>query len=131
MFESSGGRAEDDKFKDLNVRILREAGGDAFNIPSQKAINDTFDKFKAEIEALISSRSSKYEKWGFKDPRTLFTIDLYKPFLEKHDVYYFFSLREFENVKKSLTNLGWTNGKTADKLHKRQKKRLKEIIDDL
>lgn len=131
MFETSNGHAEDDKFKDLNTRILRAAGGSAYNIPPQRSIDATFNEFKAEIEALIGSYSSKYDKWGFKDPRTLFTIDLYKPFLEKHDVYYFFSLREFKNAKKSLVALRWTDGKTADKLHKRQKKRLLKIIGEL
>lgn len=131
MYQDVNKHAEDWDFRRLNQDILKAAGGDAYHPPSNEAILSVKNKFEGRIKDLIQDRCSKYSQWGFKDPRTVFTLPLYKPFLKNHDVYYIYSLRPFKKVKNSLKRLSWTDGDTANKFLEQYRQRLKDIIDTL
>ena len=77
------GHFEDLDFLNLNQEILASAGGSWNNPPKYEEIIALKDKYKLAIQELINRKnirnSSKY--WGWKDPRTSLTIDLYLPYI--------------------------------------------------
>ncbi len=127
MWKKCNEHAEDDDFKTLNKRILKAAGGDAYNIPSHEAIMAVEDRFEDDIKATIEKHRG--EMWGWKDPRTVFTLDLYLPHI-KDEIFLIYSIREWSGVRKSLQRLGWGKGKDIDSVLKEYKKRLIQIITD-
>jgi hypothetical protein len=128
MYKGVNKHAEDWDFKKLNQDILEAAGGDAYHPPTTEAILGVKNQFNGRIKKLIADRCSEYQQWGFKDPRTVFTLPLYKPFLKNHDVYYIYCLRPLNKTKESFKRLAWTDHFGFLQKHK---KRLKEIIDEL
>jgi hypothetical protein len=84
------GYYEDTDFVHLNDEILEKAGGSWSNPPSHEAILAQALPFEDKIKDLISKKEIKAEKyaqqrkliepcWGWKDPRTTLTIELYMP----------------------------------------------------
>ena len=73
------GHFENLLFLELNEAILRAAGGTWDRPPEREAILNTAPTFAPIIERLV--RSQEHELWGWKDPRTSLTIDLYTPYL--------------------------------------------------
>lgn len=84
------GYYEDTDFVKLNDEILDKAGGSWSNPPSHEAIQAQAPVFESRIKDLISkkeiraevyakSRKLKEACWGWKDPRTTLTVDLYMP----------------------------------------------------
>jgi len=73
---------EDIDFKDMNKKILSEAGGNLRYPPKKEDIDKV--ELDEEIKKLIDKKESKF--WGWKDPRTTLTIEKYLPHLEE-DVY--------------------------------------------
>ncbi len=71
---------ENKDFLDLNNEILFAAKGNWLEPPSHDAILDVYPKFKPDIINLIKN-FNKYELWGWKDPRTTLTIELFHPHL--------------------------------------------------
>lgn len=69
---------ENEDFVNLNDRILKAAGGDHKNPPSRQRILE--QDFSREIQEVISKHERKL--WGWKDPRTTLTIELYMPYLK-------------------------------------------------
>ena len=66
---------EDKRFMKLNRRILRAAGGGHLAPPAPEAILAQKAAFRQEIRGLVEGKVSS--RWGWKDPRTSLTIDLY------------------------------------------------------
>lgn len=63
----------------LNDKILRQSGGSWHNPPPTDKILEIGEKYKDEMNDIISSEISiaeekGLESWGFKDPRTALTI---------------------------------------------------------
>jgi hypothetical protein len=82
------GHYENYDFFHLNNEILWKAGGDWHKPPSHEqimALEPIFrDKIKKTIEASIqNAKNGGFKSWGWKDPRTVLTIDLYIPYLDK------------------------------------------------
>ena len=73
---------ENSDFVNLNIDILREAGGGGANPPSEKDILEV--KADSRIKKLINKYKGRF--WGWKDPKTSLTIKKYLPHL-KDDVY--------------------------------------------
>ena len=118
---------EDNCFKKLNTDILRSAGGDSWTPPSRSEILGVKDEFDKRIQDTI--RSHERDIWGWKDPKTVFTMELYLPHL-RGDVYLIYCLRTFSEVKKSLVErTGWSTKEGADHVLEEYRKRLKLIID--
>lgn len=74
------GHFEDIEFLRLNERILDSAGGHCNEPPTYDSIMDQQSIFDKEIIELIR-RKSERKVWGWKDPRTSLTIDLYLPYI--------------------------------------------------
>ena len=77
---------EDMRFMRLNDRILKAAGGCWHDPPFPKNIDMVRDQFDHEIAELVAdenrkAKRGKYYLWGWKDPRTVFTIRLFTPHL--------------------------------------------------
>lgn len=101
------GHFEDSEFVTINEEILRAAKGSWYNPPVREKIkNLQFPTSK--LQAFVA----KHEKpvWGLKDPRTLLTYELWKPFLEEvADITYVFVHRPYEASIKSLARRDHSN----------------------
>jgi hypothetical protein len=94
------GHFEDREFLDLNKRILEAAGGSWDNPPSQEEILLKKKQFEKEIKELITKAESRSILWGWKEPRTSITIDLYLSYLD--NPYFIFCHRDPMAVARSL-----------------------------
>lgn len=92
------GYFEDKEFFELNKKILRAAGGSWKSPPDRDSILAQRNKFQNQIRHLVKKKES--ELWGWKDPRTNLTIELYAPFLK--NPYFIVCHREPMAVTKSL-----------------------------
>jgi len=87
LSDNPKGHYENKRFLHLNIEILKAAGGDWDRPPSRSAIMQQKDRFNSKIRSLVKQEMEIAKKeghisWGFKDPRTVLTIDLYMPHLE-------------------------------------------------
>jgi hypothetical protein len=96
------GHYENIDFLQLNQEILKSVRSTWNKPPSQELIAKT--KFSvAKIQAFIDK--NKKPIWGLKDPRTLLTFELWKPYLEEaSDITYVFVHRPFDASVQSLAN---------------------------
>jgi len=93
------GHFEDEDFYNLNRKILEFAGGNWRNPPNEENILAQKDRFKKEIVDLIFIKNrEKY--WGWKDPRTSLTIQLYSPYYK--NPYFIVCHRQAKAVAESL-----------------------------
>lgn len=70
------GYFEDLDWRNLNKALINDAGGRWFNPPNVEDVDNVLDL--SRVEALVNARSGL---WGFKDPRTTFTIHALEPYL--------------------------------------------------
>jgi hypothetical protein len=75
------GHFEDIDFMEANTAILRAAGGEWHNPPSDFQIRVFGAREGQRVIDLINKRNDKRSIWGFKDPRTCLTLPLYLPHL--------------------------------------------------
>ena len=94
------GYYEDIEFIQLNDKILRKAGGDWRNPPSEEKILQVADRFDSRIRSILQERYSYGVNWGWKDPRTVLTIRLYLPYLI--NPHFISCLRDPQEVAASL-----------------------------
>jgi len=74
------GHFEDLDFLHLNIKILRAAQGSWANPPEYNTILKQKKKFASKIKKMITGKN-KNNIWGWKDPRTSLTIELFLPYL--------------------------------------------------
>lgn len=72
------GHFEDKDFVSVNKQILKRNDG-SWNRPPDNLDNNTLRK---EIQALLSEKHSS-PIWGWKDPRTVLTYELFRPHVKK------------------------------------------------
>lgn len=70
----------------LNDKILHQSGGSWHNPPPREQIIKIGKNYEEEIKKIISdeveiAKSKNMESWGFKDPRTCLTIDVWCSYL--------------------------------------------------
>lgn len=111
------GHFEDRMFLDLNNKILDDAGGSWDNPPSKDSIIKLESKYKKEVKELVTNKN---KNWGWKDPRTSLTIDLYYPYLS--NTYFVYCKRNEDDVAASL--------KKRNDMPLGEGKKLKKIYDD-
>jgi len=72
---------EDLDFLKLNKKIisLTEKKSGKTDIPSEKEILDLRSRFEQDIKTLLEEKSKGKKVWGWKDPHTTMTIDLFLP----------------------------------------------------
>jgi hypothetical protein len=92
------GHFEDKQFVDINNRILATCGGDWLSPPPLEIILLQKNQYSKEIVDLINRNKS--ELWGWKDPRTTLTIDLYLPYLQ--NPYFIVCYRNVVDIATSL-----------------------------
>lgn len=97
------GHFENKKFIELNDKILKSAGGRWDWPPTKDVILMQRNKFEKDIINLIKSESIT-NIWGWKDPRTSLTIDLYYEFLE--NPHFIICTRDDNDVGRSLYKRG-------------------------
>lgn len=97
------GYYESIQFIRLNDEILRLAGGTWFNPPSRLDINKVINLVADKIKSLLMHQSVGRKSWGWKDPRTVLTIDAYMPFLE--DPFFIICMRDPKKVALSLNKI--------------------------
>ena len=110
---NTGGYYEDLDFRDINKVIINRAGGRWFNPPNVEDVSEVTTHYASRIEKLVSSRSGT---WGFKDPRTAFTIHA----LEKHlpdDLRFIRVSRNSLDITSSLANRATIMGYTRSGSH--------------
>jgi hypothetical protein len=73
------GYYENMDFVKLNREILGHQDNSVLPIPSSQEIINKKDKFGEQIKKII--KKSQSSLWGWKDPRTCLTIELFLPFL--------------------------------------------------
>ena len=78
---------EDMSFACMNEQILKAAGGSWKSPPDHQDIIRAGDDFKDVIQDLCRAKREGAERegrlfWGWKDPRTCLTFELYRPYLE-------------------------------------------------
>ncbi len=91
------GYFEDSKFRDLNRKILKDAGGRWDQPPSEERILAQKNKCVDAIQNLING---KPKLWGWKDPRNCLTIELYLPYL--NNPYFIVCYRKSAGVTQSF-----------------------------
>lgn len=98
------GHWEDLDFLDLNMEMLKAAGGDWANPPSTLRVRATAEWFGPEVRALVDwKRKQGRAAWGWKDPRTCLTAWAYHGCLRAEDeVRYVRVLRRQEAIVDSL-----------------------------
>ena len=92
------GHFENQAFVELNQRIL---GGDATGIreaPRWQGLAERADEFRPEIERLVAA--SERELWGWKDPWTVLTLELFLPVIPNPA--FIFVHRPREEILRSL-----------------------------
>lgn len=96
------GHFENAEFVQINQEILRSVNSLWNKPPSpEKILGSNFPAVK------IKSFLQKHMKsiWGLKDPRTLLTFEIWKPYLEEvADIHYVFVHRPFEASVRSLAH---------------------------
>ncbi len=95
------GHFEDVEFLKLNERILESAGGHCNEPPKYDIIIAQKQKFDEEIKNLVQ-RKDEREFWGWKEPRTSLTIDLYLPYIS--NPVFLFCKRDAAGVAESMHN---------------------------
>ena len=116
--ENPKGYFEDLDFFDLNSKILKEAGGDWNLPPNKEVLLKVMEKNKNKFEDIINRKNKNGKLWGWKDPRTVLTIDGYTNFL---------------SIKKTKFIIVFRNPLTiAHSLNKKKKKKFRlNVIDGL
>jgi len=113
------GHFENVKFVNLNERILKEAKGSWSEPPKEEYILSLKEKFSEEIQKLIEKEESKI--WGWKDPRTSLTIELYLPYLK--NPYFFVCHRNIKAIAEELKerdNMEIVKGENLAKLYEKR-----------
>ena len=92
------GYFEDMSFLNLNKSILLDAGGRWDKPPSRQKIIGLAPKYGPIIKELVAEK--KKPLWGWKDPRTTLTIELFIPYIE--NPHFIVCFRDTMEVAKSL-----------------------------
>lgn len=93
------GYFEDIDFPPINDEILINAGGSWIDPPAQHRIMLQKNQSAEKIDKLISKKH-RDKIWGWKDPRTALTIELFLPHLT--NPHFIVIKRDFRSVAKSL-----------------------------
>jgi len=128
---------EDIRYVQLNNALLEAAGGSWHDPPSKKAILSLSPLWDDNIKKLVQDSENEAESygckfWGWKDPRTVLTFPLYKPFLKNLHVVSIF--RGMDDVVNSLLESSGDDPKKSKEewevVYKKYNSRLLSIVKD-
>jgi len=120
------GHFEDKNFYRLNINILKSAGGSWDNPPSKDLIQDQMCKFEEEIKKVVEMKKSVL--WGWKDPRTSLTIELYLPYLT--NPYFIVCHRNKQSIAESLKRRNNMDISISKKLADTYEKRIEKFFQE-
>ncbi len=121
------GHYENRDFVELNDKILKQAGG-SWNLPPEmENINILQREFTKEIKECINR--NKKHIWGWKDPRSCLTINLFHKYLENPA--YIICHRDSSEIAKSLWNREGINIEDGINIANHYKKELANFIKDI
>lgn len=109
-------------FEKLNVDILKSANGNWCNPPNYKAILNQKEKFQKKIQKICNKKGL----WGWKDPRTSLTIELYISYLK--NPHFIFCKRNNKDVARSLRRRNHININKGMILARIYKKRVVDFL---
>jgi hypothetical protein len=69
------GTRENDVLQAVHIGVLRDSGG-SWRDPPRRIVWS--EERKGALKDFVSDMGSRYEQWGFKDPRTLLLLDEWK-----------------------------------------------------
>ncbi|SDC82678.1 MULTISPECIES: sulfotransferase family protein [unclassified Candidatus Frackibacter] len=121
-FSNPLGHFEDRRFISQNIKILEAANGSWDDPPTREAILRQKDKFQRKIKRLVNREGI----WGWKDPRTSLTIELYLPYLI--NPYFIICYRNPARVALSLKRREERRRREAQKEDSRKKKSRSKLI---
>lgn len=94
------GHFENIPFWEMNQAILRSLGGSSSQPPDREAVRNS-DFPENEIRSFLAAQSKPV--WGLKDPVTVITFEIWRPYLEEiADITYVFVRRSFAASVRSL-----------------------------
>jgi len=130
--DSPKGHYENKKFLQLNINILAAAGGSWKKPPSREAILEVEPLVGPHIKKTVEEESLRasnagFISWGFKDPRTTLTIELYVHYLD--DPQFVCCYRDPREVAKSLNRRNGFPISQGMELAKVYNDRLSSFID--
>ena len=111
----------------LNDLILHSAGGSWDDPPSRDAILQQKHKFEHAIKTCIRM-NEKEPYWGWKDPRTCLTVELYHAFLK--NPFYVICQRDKDAVVRSLVSRDGMDPIRARRLVETYDQRIGEFLDE-
>lgn len=120
------GHFEDGDLLSLNEYIISQAGGSWDNPPPAALVQNQAAKLDDRIQEIILNKrlANPDQPWGWKDPRTSLTINLYLPYLR--NPYIIWSQRDPESISNSL----WVRNKIpANEANKLTEYYQEQIID--
>ncbi len=120
------GYFENYDFVNLNKQILKESNGSWDNPPERDLIIKNQEKFRAKIQKLLKTKNNGII-WGWKDPRTILTIDLYLPYLI--NPFFIVCYRDNTAIAKSLLNRNSLNIEQGVALSQYYNKLIKQFIN--
>jgi hypothetical protein len=122
------GHYEDGDFLLLNESILSKAGGSWESPPSAINIQNQAEAFKEKIERIvqIKEQGSRDQPWGWKDPRTSLTIDLYLPYLNNPHVIW--CNRDPADIARSLWERNKIPNQESERLTKHYQKQVGDFL---
>jgi len=108
---------EDIDFVNLNKYIIRKLDKDWKNPPDNSELLKKRKMFDKRIKKIVEKKRGKL--WGWKDPRTTITIELFLPYL--NNPYFIVCYRKKEKVANSLKIRG---------INKQDAYRIKKVYDN-
>ncbi len=106
---------ENVRFRKLNDRVLAEVGYDVEAWKPEVPEVQAAPRLGRKIRRLVESYDKRYPVWGFKDPRTCLTLDLWLDAAEEinAEVRAVFIARQPDSVARSMVKRGNTDHDTA------------------
>lgn len=121
------GYYEDVNFLHLNEKVLLSAGGDWLEPPSRYRIILAGVRHNDAIKRIVDKKK-KMQKWGWKDPRTVLTIELFLPYLT--NPHFIVCQRSTESIVKSiLKREDTTDARFAEKVTEEYKLRTEDFLN--
>ena len=122
------GHFEDGELLSLNEYILSQAGGSWDNPPPAAQIQNQAAKLNDRIQKIIQDKrlANQDQHWGWKDPRTSLTINLYLPYLR--NPYIIWSQRDPVSISNSLWIRNEISPEEADELTEYYQKQIKDFF---
>lgn len=118
------GHFEDKDFVLQNRQILQAVDGSWNKPPAKESILQVRQRFEKQIRDLIKQKKSPF--WGWKDPRTVLTIDLYLPYL--NNPHFIICSRNTESIAQSIVRRDGISISEAEMIISEYEGRIKDFI---